>query len=472
MDIMFVQPRGQNWLPGLEEVIVVANLMPPLGLCSLTAYLERQGFSCGITDFFLENLDCETRCDKILHQHPRWIGLSCTTSSFMEGYAFAEAYKRRSPDTKIVIGGVHVSALGAELLARFPALDFGVVGEGELTLAALLRDDDPAHIPGLVYRQGDQVVVTGRRELISDLDTLPFPAYHRLPGFPERYYLPLFNYPKTPNGTMITSRGCPYQCSYCDRSVFRKSYRVNSAEYVYEHMKYVRTEYGMRHLTFYDDLFTYDRDRIVKICTMLTSRPLGMTFNCIVQLSHVDFDLARLLRKAGCWMVNVGIETGDRGLLRMHKPNLVYEEILPRIRMLQHTGLRVKGLFIMGLPGETKETIEATLQFVKKLRLDDMNLAKFAPFPGAPIYRQLPSLGVLTEDWTKMNAMNFTFLPKGLESLTQMEWLYKSFMKRYYQDPRIGLSYLKMLWKSPHSWYIVLKRLPLFIKARKAFIPE
>lgn len=472
MDVMLVQPRGLNWLPGLEDVIVAANLMPPLGLCSLAAYLEQQGFSCGITDFFLEKLDHESRCAAILRHNPAWIGLSCTTSSFLDGYAFALAVKRESPGTKIVIGGVHVSAIGPKLLEDYQALDYGILGEGEQALAELLRGEPPAKIPGLVYREGESVVVTPRREEGLDLDTLPFPAYHRLPGFPKRYYLPLFNYPSTPNGTMITSRGCPYQCSYCDRSVFRRTYRVNSADYVYEHLRYLKTTYGMRHITFYDDLFTYDRARVVKLCDLLDRKPLGLTFNCIVQLAHVDGELARRLKHAGCWMVNVGIETGDRDLLRLHKPNLQYDEILPRVKVLQRAGLRVKGLFIMGLPGETEASIGRTAQFIQKLGLDDMNMAKFAPFPGAPIYRRLPEMGTLTEDWSKMNAMNFIFRPEGIESLERLEELYKQFMQSYYQNPRIGLAYLKMLWLSPHSWYVVLKSLPLFIRARKAFQPE
>ncbi|HLA50483.1 MAG TPA: radical SAM protein, partial [Thermodesulfovibrionia bacterium] len=188
---------------------------------------------------------------------------------------------------------------------------------------------------------------------MCELDALPFPAYSKLEGFPKYFEPPLFNYPSAPSASIISSRGCPYQCSYCDRSVFRRSFRFNSAEYLYEHMAFLKKEFKVRHIFFYDDLFTFHRKRIEEFCGLLRKRPLHMTFNCAVRLGHIDDDLLKMLKAAGCWMVSLGIESGDPEILLRHKSKVSPDEMMTAIKQIQKNGLRAKGLFMMGLPGET-----------------------------------------------------------------------------------------------------------------------
>ena len=166
---------------------------------------------------------------------------------------------------------------------------------------------------------------------------------------------------------MITSRGCPYQCSYCDRSVFKRGYRANSPAYIYDHMSYLRTRFGVRHINIYDDLFTADRTRIAELCGMLTERPLGMQFNCAVRVGHTDRELLRMLKGAGCLMVSLGIESADPEMLRRHKAGVTLDQVRETVRQIRTEGLRAKGLFMMGLPGETEESIRRTSDFVLSL---------------------------------------------------------------------------------------------------------
>ena len=170
------------------------------------------------------------------------------------------------------------------------------------------------------------------------MDALPFPAYEKLEGFPKGYNLPLFSYVLTPGATMVTSRGCPYQCSFCDRSVFKRGFRYNSAEYVYEHIRYLRKRFGVRHINIYDDLFTANRKRIAELCELLISSPPGMQFNCAVRVGHCDDELLKMLKKAGFLQLSLGIETGDPDLMKVHKPGVYLHEVRDTVRRIQDDG--------------------------------------------------------------------------------------------------------------------------------------
>ncbi len=258
---------------------------------------------------------------------------------------------------------MHVSALRAKILESYPAIDFLVTGEGEKAMAELATGAKPGTIQGLVYREGTEIRDNGLRNDLCELDSLPFPAYHKLEGFPKKFEAALFNYPKAPSATIISSRGCPYQCSYCDRSVYRRSFRYNSAEYLYEHMAFLKKEFNIRHVFFYDDLFTFNRERIEKFCGLLRKKPLGMTYNCAVRVGHIDDELLRMLKASGCWMVSLGIESGAPEILARHKTKVDFNEMKTTVKRIQKSGLRAKGLFMMGLPGETEETIKSDIRF-------------------------------------------------------------------------------------------------------------
>ena len=270
---------------------------------------------------------------------------------------------------------------------------------------------------------------------IRDLDSLPLPAYEKLEGFPRGYRLPPFSYIRTPGTAISTSRGCIYRCSYCDRSVFKRSFRSNSAEYTYEHMSYLRKRFGIRHVNIYDDLFTVNRERIMSLCDKLAAEPLGVQFNCAVRVGHTDDALLERLKEAGCLMVSVGVESGDPEQLQHLKTGITLEMVRDTVARIQAKGLRAKGLFMMGVVGETEESIRKTSDFVIDLGLDDMNMSKFTPFPGAPCWDTIRAEGTFEEDWRLMNCLNFVFVPKGIESKERLDQLYNEHVKRFYTDP-------------------------------------
>ncbi|MCP4666896.1 MAG: radical SAM protein, partial [Deltaproteobacteria bacterium] len=415
--ILLVHPLGYRAEAAGRDVSRMANIMPPLGLASMAAYLKKRDMGCAIVDCFARPRSDQAIRDYLLAKRPAFVGLSCTTSSFFDGLRISRLAKSTLSDIQVVFGGPHVSALKGRILEDFPVIDLVVAGEGEETLAELMERGGKGveTVKGLVYREaGGEIAFTGYRAGGMDLDSLPFPAYEALAGYPEAYKLPIFSYPRAPNASCISSRGCPYSCAYCDRSVFRRTFRYNSAEYLYEHLAYLRERFKIRHINFYDDQFTFNRERIEHFTRFMTDRPLGMSFNCAVRAEHIDADLLRQMKEAGCWMISLGIETGDETLLARHRRNADLDLIKEKIHVIKQAGLRTKGLFMMGLPGETEASIRKTRSYAFSLPLDDLNMSKFTPFPGSPLYDIIHELGEFQEDWEKMDCMHFQFVPKGM----------------------------------------------------------
>lgn len=474
MRVLFVHPFGSNWLEGREDKILLANRSAPIGILSIAAFLMKRGVEVDILNCTapVKLTGTEQTMSRVRSFGPAIIGFTTTTSSFLDAYSQAEEIKRTFPDIEIVFGGVHVSALREKILESFPCIDFLVTGEGEKAMAGLACGEKPATIQGLIFREGQQIKSNGLRTDLCELDELPFPAYRKLEGFPKFYEPPLFNYPRAPATTIISSRGCPYQCSYCDRSVFRRSFRFNSAGYLYEHMSFLKMEFGVRHIFFYDDLFTFHRSRIEEFCKLLREKPLHMTFNCAVRLGHIDNDLLKMLKATGCWMVSLGIESGDPEILLRHKSKGSPDEMRTAIKQIQKNGIRAKGLFMMGLPGETERTIKRTADFIEKLGLDDMNMSKFTPFPGSPVYKTIHEEGVFKEDWELMNCMNFVFVPKGISSKERLDELYNQFVKGFYMGRNWITKFGPLMFKSPDSTFRMIRKLPSFLKVIKDFSIE
>jgi radical SAM superfamily enzyme YgiQ (UPF0313 family) len=461
-------------MPGKRDVSLAANRMVPIGLLSIASYLEAGGMEVLVHDCLGPGAarELDANVARILGLDPQLVGFSTTTSGFPDAYEMARKIREARPAVRNVFGGIHVSGVGAQLMERFPEIDHLALGEGEVTLLELARGEDPAGIPGLVWRDGEEVVANPPRELIRELDSLPFPAYQKLEGFPRRYHLPLFSYVRTPGTAVSTSRGCVYQCSYCDRSVFKQGFRSNSAEYTYEHLAYLRRRFGIRHVNIYDDLFTVNRKRIFSLCRKLATDPLGVQFNCAVRIGHADDDLLRSLKEAGCLMVSVGIESGDPEQLERLKTGVTVDMVRKTVAQIKAHGLRAKGLFMMGTVGDTEESIRRTSDFAIELGLDDMNMSKFTPFPGAPCWDTIRSEGRFDEDWRLMNCLNFVFVPNGIESGERLEQLYNEHAKRFYTDPAWRRTFRRRLWQHRHSLRHLMLNLPVFLAARRQFEPR
>ncbi len=474
MRVTLVHPAGFNFVPGQPDFSVLANRMPPIGIMQLASWLEKFGHSVALHDCLgpYAPPGIAANAEIVLASEPEMVGFSATTSGFMDAVDMALYIREKRPDIRIVFGNVHVSSLGAPILEHFPEIDYLVIGEGEGALLDLADGKPLADIGNLIWRDpAGRIVVNPRRDRILDLDELPFPAYEKLAGFPHAYHLPLFAYEKRYGATMITSRGCPYTCSFCDRTVFERLYKTNSAQYTYDHMKYLRDNFGVYHINMYDDLFTAKKQRVMDLCELLIEKPLGVQWNCAIRTGHTSDEMLAKLKQAGALMVSMGVESADPGMMERHKAGVTLDAVRDTVRQIHAAGLRAKGLFIFGMPGETPETVKVTSDFILSLDLDEMNMTKFSPLHGAPIWEECVSgeSGDFIEDWRLMNCLNFVFLPKGFSSRDEMDALYNWHVKRFYDSQGYRRRFAGRLWQHRWSLWHVLKHLPETIAAARYF---
>jgi magnesium-protoporphyrin IX monomethyl ester (oxidative) cyclase len=473
MRVTLVHPSGFNFVPGQPDFSVLANRLAPIGILTLAAWLEQHGHPTAVYDCLgpLTPPTLEAQAKEILATDPELVGFSATTSGFMDAVDLAALLKAARPEVRVVVGNVHASSLGAPLLESFPELDALCLGEGEGPLLDLAEGKAYSDIPNLVWRDQGRIISNPRRPRLLNLDDLPFPAYEKLAGFPKGYHLPLFSYVRRHGATMITSRGCPYTCSFCDRTVFEHQYRFNSPAYIHAHMKHLRDRFGVRHVNFYDDLFTAHQGRISELCQRLIDEPLDMHFNCIIRTGHTSEDLLRLLKRAGCVMVSLGVESADPDMMARHKAGVTLEAVRDTVEKVHAAGLRAKGLFIFGLPGETPDTFRRTSDFILSLDLDDMNLTKFSPLHGAPLWAECVggAEGDLNEDWRLLNCLNPVFKPKGFDSREQMEELYNGHIQRFYGSKTYRRRFGSRLWQHRWSLWHLLRHLPQAWAAQRYF---
>ena len=474
MRVTLVHPAGFNFVPGQPDFSVLANRMPPIGIMQLASWLERFGHSVHLHDCLGPHAPptIAENAEIVLASDPEMVGFSATTSGFMDAFEIAAHIRKRRPEIRIAFGNVHVSSLGAPILEHFPEIDYLIIGEGEGAMLDLADGKPLEAIGNLIYRdESGRIRINPRRDRILDLDELPFPAYEKLAGFPHAYHLPLFAYEKRYGATMITSRGCPYTCSFCDRTVFERLYKTNSAQYTYDHMKYLRDRFGVHHINMYDDLFTAKKQRVMDLCDLLIEKPLGIQWNCAIRTGHTSDEMLAKLKQAGVLMVSMGIESADPAMMERHKAGVTLDAVRDTVRQIHAAGMRAKGLFIFGMPGETPETVRTTSDFILSLELDEMNMTKFSPLHGAPIWDECVSgvSGEMIEDWRLMNCLNFVFLPHGFKSREEMDALYNWHVRRFYDSKGYRRRFAQRLWAHRWSLWHVVRHLPETLAAARYF---
>jgi anaerobic magnesium-protoporphyrin IX monomethyl ester cyclase len=417
---------------------------PALGVLMLAAVARNKGHECIVVPAAALALSEEELLERLKESSPDILCISSTTLAIGNANSFAIKAKRLFPNLRVVVGGPHITAAPVETMERFPVFEIAVIGEGEFTLVELLgalrRGTDLSEVKGLLYREGAELKSTGSRSFIEDLDSLPFPAWDLLEQFPTRYMPAPFKVRKLPAATLVTSRGCPNVCIFCDRSVFGFNCRFYSADYVVRQMAELYRNYGIREFTLEDDTFITFKKRLKEICDRLIDLRLDISWTCLGRVDHVTAENLQLMRKAGCWQISFGIESGSQEILALVNKRVTIEQIRRAVVLSKEAGLRPKGFFIIGHPGETKETIKKTVDFALELPLSDISVSLMTPFPGTELYRRAAEFGEFDPDWEKMNLLNVVFVPYGLtpEDLLSAQ---KELIRRFYFRPRIATDY-------------------------------
>jgi len=450
--IAFVSPPYERVAPGYEFLRHITNRAPSLGLLHLAANVREHGFEPSIIEADIEGLGVDGVVERLEELQPRWIGITLFTVGVWGAAEIAREVRRRLPGVTVVVGGPHVSSMGRETLERFPEFDIAVDGEADWTIVHLLRalesGSDLNSVAGLLLRDGDAIVSTGKAPQLQTLDPLPFPAWDLLKGFPDAYRPAVFDFPRGPAATLAASRGCPFHCRFCDTSTFGARLRAYSPAKVVELMRHLKERWGVRHIGFVDDLFLASRVRVMEFCDLLEEARLGMTWTCTSRVDTVKPDVLERMRATGCWEISFGLETGSDELLKRMDKVASVEKSEQAVRWTADAGIRTKGLFMLGYPGETLESIEETKRFVRRIPMDIMNLSKFTPYPGSPIYRDLYGTNIRTDHWQKMNGMNFVWAPEGLTH-EQLDRHYQETLRAFYRQRRVMHHFAKLALRHP-----------------------
>ncbi len=415
--------------------------IPGIGTLVLAAVVREAGYRVHIVDGKRTGTPLEEVTSRILALAPDHVGFSATTISVTNASRIAAQVKARLPRTSITVGGPHVSAIPERTLEAFPAFDYGIAGEGELSYPALLErlacDADPSDVAGLVHRTADGVRANPRAPYLDGdaLDRLPLPAWDLVPDFPLHFQPSPFNYRATPVATVVTSRGCPFSCTFCDRSTSGRRGRYHGVDYVVELCRRLVAQ-GVRHVLFYDDLFTVNRQRVVELCERFLAEGFRFTWSCNSHPNLLDTATLRLMHRAGCWQIAYGIESGSQRVLDVVKREVRIPRMLETLRQTRAAGIRAKGLLMMAHPTEGEDSLAETVQFLRTAPLDLVQITKFTPYPGTPSYPTIRSHGSFAEDWEHMNAMHWVFVPDGLTPEVLERWFRRGY-RTFYQRPDV-----------------------------------
>lgn len=460
--IVFCEPPYVFWDRSMDGLRKGEETIPGMGVLILAAVARTKGYRVHLIDAKEQGRALSDVVDEIVALKPDYVGLSATTISVTNAARIAAGVKQKRPGVVTLVGGAHVSAIPERTLEAFPALDYGIVGEGEhsmFDLLAKLEAGEPIEdVAGLAWRKDGKVRANPRAPYIDDLDQLPPPAWDLLPDFPHRFQPSLFSYPKSPVASLITSRGCPFSCSFCDRSTSGRKGRMHSVEYIVEQCRHLQS-LGVRHILFLDDLFTVKRERVVALCKAFRENGFTFTWSCTSHPNLLDLDTMKIMKEAGCWQIAYGIESGSQRVLNVVKHEVKIPRMRETLRLTRQAGIRAKGYVMLGHPTEGLDSLAETLEFLKVVELDMAQITKFTPYPGTPAYPTILKHGTFTENWEQMNAMNFVFVPNGLteEVLeTYFEQCYRTFYQRHdvlkglakimLQEPRFLLRLAQNAW--------------------------
>jgi anaerobic magnesium-protoporphyrin IX monomethyl ester cyclase len=367
----------------------MVNNYPPLGLAYLAAVAEQQGHDVRVFDFGLRpQKPLEADLAEVIDFHPDLVGFTSMTTA-QQSVEQSAAPLKAELGVPLVIGGPHATVLPEGTLSD-PHFDFLVYAEGEETWRELLRaiaagNERYAGITGLWWKQDGHIVRNAERPLIADLDALPFPARHLMEI--DRY--PLF----APNGermlTVLSSRGCPYNCSFCFKGIVGRTYRQRSPANIVAELKQLIADYGVRHYYFIDDLFTINVQRLDSLMDAFLGAGLDIRWQCLARVDRVQPGILQKMYRAGCREIHYGIESGNLEILAATAKHIKLHQVEQAVAWTEAAGIAAKGYFMLGLPGDNEQTMQQTIEFAASLPLSEAMFSIATPFPGTRLWDEL-----------------------------------------------------------------------------------
>ena len=426
-----------NVPPGLEAGSnLEPNLTrPPIAYLWIAAILEEHGIEVDIYDALAIGADERKILDYIQKTAPDLVGFTVFTIGVYDVIHICRKIKQLSQGIYTLVGGYHMSVSLEEFINE-PALDFACIGEGDHTILelidALSGKKELKHINGLVFKKDNKVIKNPNRKLRTDMDNIPVLAYEKII---DNEYVPWWSIKSSKKQrylSTVTGKGCPMNCVWCDIAKTEGVvYRCMSPKRVLKELCYLKYKLGITHLTFDDANFTAHKDRLIEICENIIKEGLGIKWACSSTIVNLDdINVLTLMKKAGCDVIFYGVESGNEEILNKVK-RVTKSKVKNVVNMTRKAGIKPHCSFMLGLPGDTKETMDETVNFAIELDPASASFSIAVPYPGTPMYDEYSSKGYIkTKDWRKYEN-NAVFETENF-SAQYLEDLYGIAFRRFY----------------------------------------
>lgn len=378
---------------------------PPLGLAYIASYLKQNGVNASVLD--ASSFSWKSLKKAVKEKAPYIVGITCWTVERGQSFKVARLVKEILPNAKIIMGGHHATAF-PEHMFRLAHVDAVVIGEGESTtlevVKAFLNGGDLSKIRGIAYQSDGMPIITEPRDFIKDLDMIPFPSYDDFNldeyiGLPEA---------KVRSTAIITSRGCPHRCTFCSASKFwKRKWRARTAENVLDEVEWLYKDYRVRAFMFFDDNFTIMKERAMEICQGILERGLHILWVACSHVNQVDKELLDWMKKAGCYRIDYGVESGSPKILKNVKKGQTVEQIQKAFKLTHEAGIKPRAYLMVGNPGEDEVTIAETVELMKKIKPYDTRSGQILwVLPDTEIYELAKAKGLISDDyWLKNDSI-------------------------------------------------------------------
>jgi len=428
--------------PPMKSPWGVPKRLPPLGLAYVAAALEKAGFQVEILDNYHLKKPIDYVKLEIERLSPEIVGITCSSLTYQRCIETAKAIKEVLPSCRVVVGGWHPSYMPESML-QHPEIDYVVLGEGERAMVELANniakgkeDSAIATIPGIAFKHQEKIVKTAPR-FISDLDQIPYPAWHLLPM--HLYDRTIEYLSVRPVDTMNVIRGCPYNCTYCEiRKLWGRKVRAFSPLRVVEEIDHLVKTYGSKGIYFVGDNFTIQKKKTIKMCELIKKFKLNIEWACDTRADLISRELLKEMKAAGCRTMFFGVESGSPQILKKINKGITLQQFVHAFKLCREEGIQIACSFILGIPGETAHDMKASFKFAKKLDPDWCTFEIFVGYPDSALYQEIMQKGLYdrVEDFVAyVKTEDFNY-----ESLLEVQ---RKFQTGYYLSPKRTLRQIR-----------------------------
>ena len=419
MKVLLVFPNQKLTDRYAHNVDGIGGFLPPLGLCYMAAVLERAGHEVRIMDCPVNNYDTGDVMTEVLNFQPALVGIAAITSLAELTKEICDLIKNQFPDVTVLLGGPHATIM-AEELGRTTRADIIVKEEADNIIIDIVND--------LEKYKAMKIVNAGK---VKDLNSLPMPARHLLDM--SKYTSLPNTYKKDPHCfQMVTSRGCPFTCTFCFDA--KGMFRQRNVQNVMEEIRLLKDKYGIKEIAFWDDILTINKTWTHDFCKEMEKE--NIAWSCYTRLDLVDEPMLQAMKKAGCWSIFFGIESGSDELLKNITKKMSVDQMKEKVKLVKKAGIEIRGSFMLGLPGETPELARKTIELAIEMDPDYAQFSITTPYPGTQLWDTYEKWGTLDKNFKDYHGWMPVFLPSGYKNREELMAMHREAFRRFYMRPK------------------------------------